>query len=261
MVGRDLVDHSKSSWESLLPLASVAAFVFVQRSKLNPIPKVALAGVCAGFTYGSLEKNTPKLGGALGGIMAVYAVLKGLEESSPESYVTGAGRRSRGGRGGGRARPKCPTNLYDAGGRCFQSPGSPSPAAGSNFDAKDGKFCQCWANVDVLGNIQDHSSCYPSKDDANNKTNGFPGRPLDNQGGDYFSGVPCPAGGTKTTPTASAPATTTGLSWEEMEQATPDLAAAKRAAQIGWRSYMSVPGIGQAGYKLTKSVFFPEDTW
>jgi hypothetical protein len=89
MAGRDLVDHSKSSWESLLPVAGVAAFVLVQRAKLNPIPKVALAGVCAGFTYGSLEKNTPKLGGALGGIMAAYAVLKGLEEVGPGSHATG----------------------------------------------------------------------------------------------------------------------------------------------------------------------------
>ncbi|HYX20817.1 MAG TPA: hypothetical protein VFA98_08235 [Thermoanaerobaculia bacterium] len=256
MAGRDLVDHSKSSWESLLPVAGIATFVLVQRAKLNPIPKAALAGVCAGFTYGTLQKNTPKLGGALGGVMAAYAALKALEESGPEAYATGVarGRRSRG-RGGSRS--KCPSNLYDASGRCFQSPGSPSPAAGSNFDDKGGKFCQCWANVDVFGNIQDHSSCYPSKDDASNKANGFPGRPLDNQGGDYYSGVPCPAGGVKTAP----PATATGLSWEEMEQATPDLAAAKRAAQIAWRSYMSMPGIGQAGYKLTKSTFFPEDTW
>lgn len=250
MAARDLVDHDKSSWESLLPVASIAAFVVVQRSKLTPIPKAALAGVCAGFTYGTMKKNTPKLGGALGGIMAAYAFATAVGESTAGPYITGAARRSR---GAGRARSKCPSNLYDASGRCFQSPGSPSPAAGSNFDAKDGKFCQCWANVDVIGNIQDHSSCYPSKDDASNKANGFPGRPLDSQGGDYFSGVPCPAGGTKLTP-AAPPSTATGLSWADLEQATPDLHAARRAAQIAWRGVTLMPGISQMGYHLERAI-------
>lgn len=97
--------------------------------------------------------------------------------------------------GGARgAMQRCPSNLFDQTGRCFQSPGSPSPVQNSNFDPMNGAMCQCWANVDVFGNIQDHNSCYPSHDDASNRTNGFPGRPADNQGGDYFTAVPCPMG-------------------------------------------------------------------
>jgi hypothetical protein len=45
----------------------------------------------------------------------------------------------------------------------------------------------------MFGNIQDHDTCYPSHDDASSKTNGFPGRPDDIQGGNYFSTMPCPA--------------------------------------------------------------------
>ena len=254
MAGRDLVDHSKSSWESLLPVAGVAAFVLVQRLKLNPIPKVALAGVCAGFTYGSLEKKTPKLGGALGGIMAAYAVLKGLEAASPGSHVAGVvmprvgrGRVDPRGMGRGRMDPR----------------GMPGRPAGRHMR-------NCFANVDVFGAVQDRHTCYPTKLDANNLTNGFPyptclpgGQIPDNQGGNNIPvpADPCPGSTPSGSPPSGSSPTATGLSWDEMEQATPDLAAAKRAAQIAWRSYMSMPGIGQAGYKLTKDVFFPEDTW
>lgn len=31
----------------------------------------------------------------------------------------------------------------------------------------------CFANVDVFGNVQDRATCYPTKLDANNKTNGY----------------------------------------------------------------------------------------
>ncbi len=52
--------------------------------------------------------------------------------------------------------------------------------------------CECWANVDVFGNIQDHQTCYPTHQDAAQKTNGFPGTPSDTQGGDHPSWVACP---------------------------------------------------------------------
>jgi hypothetical protein len=127
-------------------------------------------------------------------------------------------------------RPACPDNVYDASGRCHKiwqsligkrTVGDPSPVPNSNFDDRGGTMCQCWANVDVFGNIQDHNTCYHSKDDANNKTNGFPGRPLDFQGGDYFTAVPCPSGaGTASlTPPASgsSPPPSTATGWEPWE--------------------------------------------
>jgi hypothetical protein len=54
----------------------------------------------------------------------------------------------------------------------------------------------CFANVDVFGAVQDRHTCYPTKLDANNKTNGFPypsclpgGQIPDNQGG---NNIPVP---------------------------------------------------------------------
>jgi hypothetical protein len=40
----------------------------------------------------------------------------------------------------------------------------------------------CFANVDVFGNVQDRTTCYPTKIDANNKSNGYPYPPT-NPGG------------------------------------------------------------------------------
>lgn len=37
-----------------------------------------------------------------------------------------------------------------------------------------GRIRFCYPNVDVLGSIQDRTTCYPTKLDADNKTNGFP---------------------------------------------------------------------------------------
>lgn len=54
----------------------------------------------------------------------------------------------------------------------------------------------CFANVDVFGAVQDRHTCYPTKADANNRTNGFPypsclpgGQIPDNQGG---NNIPVP---------------------------------------------------------------------
>lgn len=54
----------------------------------------------------------------------------------------------------------------------------------------------CFANVDVFGAVQDRHTCYPTKLDANNLTNGFPypsclpgGQIPDHQGG---NNIPVP---------------------------------------------------------------------
>jgi hypothetical protein len=46
----------------------------------------------------------------------------------------------------------------------------------------------------------------------------------------------------------------TGLTWEEMEQETPDLRAARRAGQAAWHGLLTMPGPFQWAYKTTKSL-------
>jgi hypothetical protein len=77
----------------------------------------------------------------------------------------------------------------------------------------------CFANVDVFGAVQDRHTCYPTKADANNLTNGYPypsclpgGQIPDNQGGNNIPvpvdacGPTAPAGGSS----AAAPADAAG---------------------------------------------------
>ena len=134
------VDHTKSSWQSILPIAGVSAFLLVERSRMDALPKAALAGVCAGFTFGAAEEKMPKLGRALAGAMFAYAAWKGITSAADHS--------------------------------------------GPEFRA--------------------------------------------------------------------------GLSWEEVEKATPDLSAAERAAQIGWRSLRGLPGAAPMGYNFGMWMPLPE---
>jgi hypothetical protein len=142
MVDRDLVDHSKSSWESLLPVAGIAGFLFFERADVRSEPPAgehfahswqSLAALgCAAATWYGLRKHAPALGASLGSLMAGY-----------ELFLKRYPRTSR---------------------------------------------------------------------------------------------------------------TIAGLSWEEMEQATPDLHAAKRAAQVALHGVTSMPGIMQMGYHLERAI-------
>jgi hypothetical protein len=51
----------------------------------------------------------------------------------------------------------------------------------------------------------------------------------------------------------------TGYSWEEMEEVTPDLKAAKRAAQAAWHGFLMMPGPVQWGYKFGMDMPLPGD--